>query len=150
MGLQDVFFKLRLPVDGEQARALSARIAETIYYFALETSCERAGERGRHPAFDDTRAANGELQFDAWNVVPENRERWDGLRERIQAHGLRNSLLIAIAPTATIASIAGCYECVEPQVSNLFRSEERRVGNESVTKCRYRCAPELSKKNKER
>src|SRR3546814_2750341 len=103
MGLQDVFFKLRLPFDGEQARALSARIAETIYYFALETSCELAGERGRHPAFDDTRAANGELQFDAWNVVPENRERWDGLRERIQAHGLRHSLLIAIAPTATIA-----------------------------------------------
>src|SRR3546814_4045464 len=53
----------------------------------------------------------------------ENRERWDGLRERIQAHGLRNSLLIAIAPTATIASIAGCYECVEPQVSNLFKRE---------------------------
>src|SRR3546814_9448431 len=92
MGLQDVFFKLRLPFDGEQARALSARIAETIYYFALETSCELGGERGRHPAFDDTRAANGELQFDAWNVVPDNRERWDGLRERIQAHGLRNSL----------------------------------------------------------
>src|SRR3546814_11387218 len=74
MGLQDVFFKLRLPFDGEQARALSARIAETIYYFALETSCELAGERGRHPAFDDTRAANGALQFDAWNVVrPEKR-----------------------------------------------------------------------------
>src|SRR3546814_195918 len=123
MGRQDVFFKRRLPFDGEQARALSARSAETIYYFALETSCELAGERGRHPAFDDTRAANGELQFDAWNVVPENRERWDGLRERIQAHGLRNSLLIAIAPTATIASIAGCYECVEPQVSNLFKRE---------------------------
>src|SRR3546814_399824 len=93
MGLQDVFFKLRLPFDGEQARALSARIAETIYYFALETSCELAGERGRHPAFDDTRAANGELQFDAWNVVPEHRERWDGLRDRIPAHGLRTPLL---------------------------------------------------------
>ena len=48
---------------------------------------------------------------------------WDELREEIQAHGLRNSLLIAIAPTATIASIAGCYECIEPQVSNLFKRE---------------------------
>jgi ribonucleoside-diphosphate reductase alpha chain len=123
MGLQDVFFKLRLPFDGEAARALSARIAETIYYFALETSCELAEERGRHPAFADTRAAVGELQFDAWDVVPEDVERWDALRERIRAHGLRNSLLIAIAPTATIASIAGCYECVEPQVSNLFKRE---------------------------
>ena len=78
---------------------------------------------GRHPSFADTRAASGELQFDAWNVVPDDSERWDALRERIKQHGLRNSLLVAIAPTATIASIAGCYECVEPQVSNLFKRE---------------------------
>jgi ribonucleoside-diphosphate reductase alpha chain len=123
MGLQDVFFKLRLPFDSAEARAMSAKIAETIYFHALETSVELAQERGRHPSFADTRAANGELQFDAWNVVPENAERWDALRARIKEHGLRNSLLIAIAPTATIASIAGCYECVEPQVSNLFKRE---------------------------
>ncbi len=123
MGLQDVFFKLRLPFDSVEARALSAKIAETIYYFALETSCELAEERGRHPSFADTRAAAGELQFDAWAVTPENSQRWDTLRARIVQHGLRNSLLIAIAPTATIASIAGCYECVEPQVSNLFKRE---------------------------
>ena len=51
------------------------------------------------------------------------RDRWAALRKRIAATGLRNSLLIAIAPTATIASIAGCYECIEPQVSNLFKRE---------------------------
>ena len=45
------------------------------------------------------------------------------MRADIAEHGLRNSLLIAIAPTATIASIAGCYECIEPQVSNLFKRE---------------------------
>jgi len=123
MGLQDVFFKLRLAFDSAEARALSARIAEHIYYHALETSCELAEERGRHPAFADTRAATGALQFDAWGVVPENAERWDALRARIRTHGLRNSLLVAIAPTATIASIVGCYECVEPQVSNLFKRE---------------------------
>ena len=123
MGLQDVFFRKRLPFDGAEARALSKKIAETIYFHALETSVELAQERGKHPSFADTRAASGELQFDAWNVVPENVERWDALRARIREHGLRNSLLIAIAPTATIASIAGCYECVEPQVSNLFKRE---------------------------
>ena len=123
MGLQDVFFRLRLPFDSAEARTLSAKIAETIYFHALETSCELAEERGRHPSFADTRAANGELQFDAWNVVPEHAERWNALRARIKQHGLRNSLLVAIAPTATIASIAGCYECVEPQVSNLFKRE---------------------------
>jgi ribonucleoside-diphosphate reductase alpha chain len=123
MGLQDVFFALRLPFDGAEARALSARISEECYYWALRTSLELAREKGAHPAFAETRAAAGELQFDAWNVVPREVARWDSLREEIRAHGLRNSLLIAIAPTATIASIAGCPECIEPEVSNLFLRE---------------------------
>ena len=126
MGLQDVFFRLRLPFDGAAARALSARIAEEIYFHALDASNELAVEKGPHPNFAETRAAAGALQFDAWGVVPEgDREggRWHALRARIVEHGLRNSLLLAIAPTATIASIAGCCECVEPQVSNLFKRE---------------------------
>jgi ribonucleoside-diphosphate reductase alpha chain len=123
MGLQDVFFRQRLAFDSEAARALSARIAEEIYYHALATSTELALERGAHPAFAETRAAAGDLQFDAWKIVPGDEARWNALRERIREQGLRNSLLIAIAPTATIASIAGCYECVEPQVSNLFKRE---------------------------
>lgn len=123
MGLQDVFFAQRLPFDSDAARALSKTIAEDIYFHALTASCELAEENGAHPSFADTRAAQGDLQFDAWNVVPENSVRWDSLRERIKASGLRNSLMVAIAPTATIASIAGCYECVEPQVSNLFKRE---------------------------
>ena len=56
-------------------------------------------------------------------MEPESRERWATLEQRIQRTGLRNSLLCAIAPTATIASIAGCFECIEPQVSNLFKRE---------------------------
>ncbi len=135
MGLQDVFFRLRLPFDGEAARALSARIAEEIYFNALETSVELAQERGRHAAFADTRAARGELQFDAWGVVPAKAERWNALRVRIKQHGLRNSLLIAIAPTATIASIAGCYECIEPQVSNLFKRETLSGDFLQVNRC---------------
>ena len=123
MGLQDVLFALRLPFDGAEARALSARISEEIYYWALRTSLDLAREKGAHPTFAETRAAAGELQFDAWNVVPRDAARWDSLREEIRAHGLRNSLLVAIAPTATIASIAGCYECIEPQISNLFKRE---------------------------
>jgi len=123
MGLQDVFFLLRLPFDSDEARAISAKIQEEIYYAALDASCDLAKERGAHPAFPDTRAAKGELQFDLWGVTPEDTERWDALREKIKETGLRNSLMIAIAPTATIASIAGCYECIEPQVSNLFKRE---------------------------
>ena len=124
MGLQDVFFKLRLPFDSTEALALSTRIAEEIYFHALSMSTELAAVEGAHPGFAESRAANGELQFDYWpNATPQDSARWDALRERIKQHGLRNSLLIAIAPTATIASIAGCYECIEPQVSNLFKRE---------------------------
>ncbi len=125
MGLQDVFFTLRLPFDSGRAREISRRIQEEVYFNALSTSCALAAEYGAHPAFADTRAAEGVLQFDAWGVRPrsENALRWEDLRSRVRANGLRNSLLIAIAPTATIASIVGCYECIEPQVSNLFKRE---------------------------
>lgn len=123
MGLQDVFFQLRLPFDAPEARAISKKIAEEIYFAALTASVALAVEQGAHPAFAETRAAKGELQFEAWNVEPEDPARWNALRARIVQHGLRNSLLVAIAPTATIASIVGAYECIEPQVSNLFKRE---------------------------
>jgi ribonucleoside-diphosphate reductase alpha chain len=123
MGLQDVFFALRLPFDSPQARDLSARIAEEIYLTALESSADLAAEHGPHPAFAGTRAAAGQLQPDLWGVKGTQTERWKALRKRIKETGLRNSLLVAVAPTATIASIAGCYECIEPQVSNLFKRE---------------------------
>jgi ribonucleoside-diphosphate reductase alpha chain len=126
MGLQDVFFALRLPFDSAQARELSARIAEEIYLTALEVSAGLAAEHGPHPAFPGTRAATGQLQPDLWpagGAACIQAGRWKALRKRIKETGLRNSLLIAVAPTATIASIAGCYECVEPQVSNLFKRE---------------------------
>ena len=123
MGLQDVFFKLGLAFDSAEARNLSRRISEEIYFNALWASTELAEANGSHPGFADTRAAAGELQFDLWSTEPSDPDRWGPLRERIAEHGLRNSLLIAIAPTATIAAIAGCYECIEPQVSNLFKRE---------------------------
>src|SRR5215472_17665722 len=123
MGLQDVLFALRLPFGCDAARDMSARIAEEIYLTALETSADLAERHGAHPAFAQTRAAGGQLQHDLWGVTGTQADRWAALRARIAGTGLRNSLLVAIAPTATIASIAGCYECIEPQVSNLFKRE---------------------------
>ena len=123
MGLQDVFFKLGLAFDAPEARDLSTRISEEIYFNALWASTELAEAAGPHENYSITRAAAGDLQFDLWGVEPTDAARWQTLRDRIAEHGLRNSLLIAIAPTATIASIAGCYECIEPQVSNLFKRE---------------------------
>lgn len=123
MGLQDVFFKMGLVFDSPEARDLSQRIQAHIYFHALLASTELAEANGPHATFAGTRTAQGDLQFDLWGVEPPAELDWDALRGRIATHGLRNSLLIAIAPTATIASIAGCYECIEPQVSNLFKRE---------------------------
>ncbi|MFD5129996.1 ribonucleoside-diphosphate reductase subunit alpha [Streptomyces olindensis] len=123
MGLQDVFFQLRLPFDSPEAKDLSTRIAERIMLAAYEASADLAERNGPLPAWEKTRAARGVLHPDHYDVEPAWPERWAALRERIATTGMRNSLLLAIAPTATIASIAGVYECIEPQVSNLFKRE---------------------------
>ena len=123
MGLQDVFFKMGVPFDSPEAQEMSTLIQAHIYFHALWASTELAAEHGPHATFAGTRAAGGKLQFDLWGVTPPAGLDWAALRARVAEHGLRNSLLIAIAPTATIASIAGCYECIEPQVSNLFKRE---------------------------
>jgi ribonucleoside-diphosphate reductase alpha chain len=126
MGLQDVFFRLRLPFDSDGARELSTRIAERIMLAAYETSAELAERLGPHPGWQATRTAQGVLHpdhyADALAASPWP-ERWRALRERVARSGMRNALLLAVAPTATIASIAGVYECIEPQVSNLFKRE---------------------------
>ncbi|MFG2192930.1 ribonucleoside-diphosphate reductase subunit alpha [Streptomyces sp. NPDC048639] len=123
MGLQDVLFRLGLAFDSPEAAALSTRIAERIMLAAYESSCDLAERHGPHPAWSSTRAARGVLHPDHFGVEPQWSERWEALRTRISRTGMRNSLLLAIAPTATIASIAGVYECIEPQVSNLFKRE---------------------------
>ena len=128
MGMQDVFFKKGFAFDSPDAKELSRKISAHIYFNALWASTDLAEQNGPHEAYAGTRAAQGDLQFDLWDranggVTPPAELAWDDLRNRIAEHGLRNSLLIAIAPTATIASIAGCYECIEPQLSNLFKRE---------------------------
>jgi len=127
MGMQDVFFKMRLPFDSPEAQSLSARISEEVYYQAVQTSLRLAREQGSFPAFQDSRYASGSLQVDLARkyqaAMPELHHDWEKLAEQVKLHGIRNSLLIAIAPTATIASISGCYESIEPQVSNFFKRE---------------------------
>ena len=123
MGLQDLFFKMDIPFDSPQALQLSAKIQEKIYYHALSASCDLARQKGPHEKFPDTRAAQGDLQFDLWGIKPSDKKQWSELKARVKKWGLRNSLIVAVAPTATIASIVGSYESIEPQVSNLFKKE---------------------------
>ena len=70
MGLQDVFFTLRLPFDSAEARQLSRKIQEEIYFWALNTSADLAEQFDPHTAFSETRAAQGDIQIDSWKIQP--------------------------------------------------------------------------------
>ncbi len=84
MGLQDVFFKCGLPFDSPGAQELSQRISAHIYFHALWASTDLAEQHGPHEAFDGTRAATGDLQFDLWGTASRPAELdWDALRGRI-------------------------------------------------------------------
>ena len=137
MGWQDMLFQLKLGFESQTAHELAAKIQEEIYYVALKTSCELAKKLGAHRDFEHTHAAQGRLQFDlAGGADHLNQDkRWIELKEDIKQHGLRNSLLIAVAPTATISGICGAYECTEPQISNLFKRET--LSGEFVTINKY-------------
>lgn len=137
MGWQDMLFQLKLPFESQMAHELAGKIQEEIYYVALKTSCELAKKYGAHKDFEHTHAAQGRLQFDlAGGADALNADKkWIDLKEEIKQHGLRNSLLIAVAPTATISGICGAYECTEPQISNLFKRET--LSGEFITINKY-------------
>lgn len=119
-GLADTFIRLRLPFDSDEAKKLNREIFETIYYASLTSSKDLAKEEGPYETFAGSPASQGILQFDMWDVKPTDRWEWDILKEEIQQHGLRNSLLIAPMPTASTAQILGNNECFEPLTSNMY------------------------------
>ena len=103
-------------------RSLPRSIQEEIYYWALSTSNELAEAYGPTPDVRRHPSGSGALQFDLWGVQPSKPE-WADLRNASPSSASATPLLIAIAPTATIASICAAYECIEPQLSNLFKRE---------------------------
>jgi ribonucleoside-diphosphate reductase alpha subunit len=124
-GLADVFILMKLPYDSEEARVLNREIFETMYFSALEMSCELAQEEGTYPSYKEGKGSpvsNGKLCFDLRGVTPSDRWDWSSLREKIAQHGIRNSLLIAMMPTATTAQILGNTECDIPASNISLRS----------------------------
>lgn len=123
-GLADAFILMRYPFDSDQARKLNSEIFETIYFAAVDASCELAEKDGPYETFAGSPASEGILSHDLWNVKPSDRWNWAALKERISRFGLRNSLLIAPMPTASTSQILGNNECFEPYTSNIY---SRRV-----------------------
>lgn len=123
-GLADTFVLMRIPYESESAMKHNQQIFETIYYGALEASCELAEKDGVYSSYEGSPASQGILQYDMWNKTPTDLWDWAALKEKIAKHGLRNSLLLAPMPTASTAQILGNNESFEPFTSNIY---QRRV-----------------------
>lgn len=119
-GLADVFAMMKLSFDSQRARDLNRMIFESMYYYALEESCLLARERGEYSSFAGSPASMGILQFDMYEEGKSHIFNWNPLRKKIVKHGLRNSLLIALMPTASTSQILGNNECFEPFTSNIY------------------------------
>ena len=123
-GLADLFLALKLPFDSVEARKINKEIFETIYFGALDSSHTLAFKEGPYSTFGGSPLSEGILQFNMWGLKDEDlsgRWKWNSLRKNIMRDGVRNSLLVALMPTASTSQIMGSVvECFEPLTSNLY------------------------------
>ncbi|MEV4732835.1 ribonucleoside-diphosphate reductase subunit alpha [Saccharopolyspora sp. NPDC049426] len=130
MGFSDALLKLRIPMSSDDAVEFADRSMEEISYHAIDASSRLAEERGRYASFEGSLWSRGILPIDSQEFVQEARGSadldrsstldWSSLRERVRGNGMRNSNVMAIAPTATIANICGVGQSIEPLYRNLF------------------------------
>jgi ribonucleoside-diphosphate reductase alpha chain len=132
MGFQDALYKLRIPYASEEAVTFADRSMEAVSYYAIEASCKLAKERGAYASFSGSLWSRGILPIDSLKQLHQERGaqyldanfdatmNWDKLRGRVQINGMRNSNVMAIAPTATIANITGVSQSIEPTYQNLY------------------------------
>ncbi|XP_020286644.1 ribonucleoside-diphosphate reductase large subunit-like [Pseudomyrmex gracilis] len=119
-GLADAFILMRYPFESKNANELNIQIFETLYYGALEASCEIAAEKGPYDSYDGSPISKGILQYDMWNVNPSDLWDWDALKAKIAKHGVRNSLLIAQMSDAFMAQMLETTESIQPYTSNIY------------------------------
>ena len=119
-GLADAFLLMKFAFESPEAAKLNEQIFETIYFAALTTSKNLAKVEGPYESFIGSPGSKGLLQFDLWNVEPSNRYDWKNLKQEIIKYGTRNSLLVALMPTASTSQILGNNEGFEPYTSNIY------------------------------
>jgi ribonucleoside-diphosphate reductase alpha chain len=131
MGLQDAFYKLDLNFDSDEAVKFSDESMEAIAYYAIQSSCELAKERGTYESYKGSKWDRGIFPQDTIDLLEKERGEkidcprnemmdWNKLRGMVKEHGMRNSNCMAIAPTATISNISGSYPCIEPIYKNMY------------------------------
>ena len=123
-GLADAFILMRHAFESEEAMMLNKQIFETIYYGAMEASCELAEKHGTYETYEGSPVSKGIFQYDMWKVTPTALHDWAELKKKVAKHGVRNSLLLAPMPTASTAQILGNNEGIEAYTSNIY---SRRV-----------------------
>ena len=140
MGYQDALFKMDLAFDSDQAIEFADQFQEAISYYAIEASSDLAAERGKYESYSGSLWSQGILPIDSLKMLAEARPAsdldvdyscsldWQPLRRKLQKQGMRNSNVMAIAPTATIAKIVGVYPSIEPMHANLY-VETHKSGN---------------------
>ncbi|MGZ0152494.1 ribonucleoside-diphosphate reductase subunit alpha [Kribbella sp. WER1] len=131
MGFADALFKLRIPYSSDAAVEFADRSMEQLSYHAIAASSDLAAERGRYSSYDGSLWSKGVLPIDSLSLLRDARGGdvivddsaqldWDALRQKVLRDGMRNSNVMAIAPTATISNICGVSQSIEPTYSNLF------------------------------
>jgi ribonucleoside-diphosphate reductase alpha chain len=131
MGLQYALYRKGLAFDSPEAIEFGDELLEAIAFYAYEASSDLAAERGRYPSYPGSKWERGLLPPDTLELleaergVPVEVQRggrldWQPLRDKIAAQGMRNSNVLALAPTATISNIMGTSPCIEPLYKNLF------------------------------
>ena len=119
-GLADTLIKMKINFDSDEAVDFNSKMMETIYHAALTASKDVAKTEGKtYETFQGSPISSGIFQFDLWNVKP-SRDDWDELKNEIQIHGVYNSLVTALMPTASTSQIMGNNECFEWFTNNMY------------------------------
>lgn len=132
MGFQDALYKQHLAYASDEAVEFADRSMEAISYYAIEASSALAVERGAYSSYEGSLWSQGVFPIDSLDRLEEQRGKdyikvdrsqtldWPALRDQVKAQGMRNSNVMAIAPTATIANITGVSQSIEPTYQNLY------------------------------
>jgi len=132
MGFQDALYIKKTPYASEEAVSFADESMEMVSYYAIKSSSDLASERGAYTSYEGSLWSKGILPLDSIELLKKERGEnylevdtaskldWEGLRKTVKKQGMRNSNVMAIAPTATIANITGLTQSIEPTYSNLF------------------------------
>lgn len=131
MGFQDALYELKIDYASPEAVEFADSSMELISYYAIEASCDLAKERGSYSSYEGSLWSKGILPIDSINLLQQARNKyleqdrsqrldWESLRIKVRTQGMRNSNVMAIAPTATISNICGVSQSIEPTYQNLY------------------------------